>query len=140
MSAKMRLGAIVVLASGLFFSGAYVVWACHGNHSGRRTYAYPPVVVPSASQQPASLSAQAALVTRVQQTGNLLASSGAAESSSLNSPLAVLQQKQLAVQNSLQTALQRQNGRLTRQQLTSLGKRESAIIAQLHAMRGVAVK
>jgi len=73
----------------------------------------------------------------VQQTSNLLASSAPAVSSS---PLAIMQQKQLVVQNALQTALQRQNGRLTRQQLVTLGKRESAIIAQLHAVQAVAVR
>ena len=53
--------------------------------------------------------------------------------------LPALQRKQLVVQNALQTALQRGNGCLTRSQLKTLGKQESAIVAQLHAVRVAAI-
>ncbi len=141
MYTKARLCVIIILASGVFSFGSHPGWACHGHHSGRKPYpsSQSLLVVPTASQQPANLQSQAALVAKVQQTSSLLASNETGLSLQ-NSMLTTLQQKQLALQSRLQTALQWGNGRLTRVQLVTLGKQESAIIAQLRALHTVAIR
>ncbi len=114
--------------------------ACHGSH-GKGHHPYSQSSVATAAQQPASLQQQAALVAKVQQTSASLASEQQTTSSSAQSSvLPTLQRKQLTVQNALQTTLQRGNGRLTRSQLQTLGRQESAIVAQLRAVHAGTIK
>jgi hypothetical protein len=132
MFAKTSLCAVALVASGALLFYAHQADACHGSR-GRHTHSQPSTA--TAAQQPASMQMQAALVAKVKQTTASLASVQPTSSSAQSSALPTLQRKQLAVQNALQTALQRGNGRLTRSQLKTIGKQESAIVAQLHAVQ-----
>lgn len=144
MPTKMRLCAVALVASGVLLFNAHQAGACHGK---RGQHTYPQSSVGTTAGQPASAQAQAALVSKVQQTSASLASlqettssAQSSVSSAQSSVLPALQQKQLAVQNALQTTLERGNGRLTRSQLQTLGRQESAIVAQLHAVHAGTIR
>jgi hypothetical protein len=139
MFAKTRLYAVALVASGVFFFYAHQGWACHGSH-GKGHHPYSQSSVATAAQQPASLQQQAALVAKVQQTSASLAAEQQTSSPAQGSALPTLQRKQLAVQNALQAALKRGNGRLTKPQLHALGRQESAVVSQLHTVQAGAVK
>jgi hypothetical protein len=140
MFTKMRLCAVALVALGAILSSTHQAGACHGSHgTGHHSYSQSSVV--TAAEQPASLQQQAALVAKVQQTSASFASEQRTTSSSAQgSVLPSLQQKQLAVRNALQATLQRGNGRLTRSQLQTFGRQESAIVAQFRAMHAGTIK
>ena len=137
MLTKIRLCAVALVASGVFFFYAHQGWACHGGR-GHHSHSQSPVV--TSAQQPASPQQQAALVAKVQQTSDSVASLQQRASSGQGSAVPALQQKQAAVEDALQAALKRGNGRLTKPQLHALGRQESAIVAQLRAVPAGAVK
>jgi hypothetical protein len=137
MFTKMRLCAVAVMAFGALLFYTHQAGACHGKkgqHNSSQSSGA------TATQQPASLQMQAALAAKVQQTSASLASVQQTSSSAQSSVLPTLQQKQLALENALQTTLQRGNGRLTRSQLHTLGRQESAIVGQLHAVQASTIK
>jgi hypothetical protein len=140
MFTKMRLYAVALAASGALLFYAQQAGACHGSYGSKGQHTYSQSSVATAAQQPASLQQQAALVAKVQRTSASLASMQQTASSTQSAVLPTLQRKQLAVQNALRTRLQRGNGRLTRSQLQTLGRQESAIVAQLRAVRAGAIK
>jgi len=124
---------------GALLSYTHQAWACHGSH-GKGHHPSSQSSVATAAQQPASLQQQAALVAKVQQTSASLAAEQQTSSPAQGSALPTLQRKQLAVQNALQAALKRGNGRLTRSQLQTLGRQESAVVFQLHTVQAGTIK